>query len=154
MSDSQAALLLTEVGFHCLDPEGTARESWITVLDEEAIFADHDPARDRLVLRADVGFPPPERREATFDLLLQFSDHADRTGQRMAWDEETATVVLIVDLALSRLDADTLQTVLVNLVERRVAWRRIVEEGVEEGAAALPASGLPAGGAAAGIIQV
>src|SRR4051794_24374112 len=95
------------------------------------LFADHDPARDVLVLSAEVGSPPESGRLRLYELLLRYNHRwAETAGARMALDGEGGAAVLLLDLvAASTLDLPRLQAALAGFLDAARAWAEILARG-------------------------
>jgi hypothetical protein len=150
MPKVQAGLLLQECGFIDLSAASADNEAaasgdeahqWTVPLGDEGIRAYCDAHRHRLVLEADVTTASALRSAATEQLLLHYNHHASSTGARMAIDPEDGCIVLIADLVIASLNADTLRNAVLALHDLRRSWNEAAAQSGSGGehSAAAPA---------------
>ena len=135
-SFSQIQQLMTEIG-PLLElsevTEFTEDQSWVLVIDDETVVAaDLVEEIGKLVLSAEVATPPAEKRNRTYQLLLEFNHQWPETdGLRMGLDGPGGMVVMMIELPVAGLDIQRLQTVVGNFVEQIAEWRELILEEVQ-----------------------
>jgi len=128
VSQERLPLMLQEAGFVPLNaaaPEEAAG-FWMLAVADFRIDAVHDARRARLLLSAPVGEPPPWQRNEIFELAQHYNDHCDETAVRLALDEATESLVVLMDLPLGWLENGGLARAFFGLVELRGTWRQMV----------------------------
>lgn len=136
--------LMTELGpkLDALQVKHFEGKNFWTVLFDEAVllYVDLDPARQTLVVSADVAEPLPEARLARYEMILQYNNLWTETGGlRMALDSPEGVVVLLVDVPLAGITRETLATLCGNFVEAVHTWREILERPLDTGGDTPPA---------------
>ena len=96
---------------------------------------------------ASLGEPPPERLEALYRGMLE-ANHLFRgtAGATLSLDPETGVAYLCRALACAALDGETFLAELENFVNTVEAWRRLVSDYRDHGAAPAAADVPPGDG--------
>ena len=103
-------------------------QDWLLAVDAQTRFdAQYDPALNRLVLSGVIAPVPPQSRLAIYEILLQYNAAWIETGGvRMALDQRTSDIVMLLDLPAADLHAGLLAQVLANMAGVQTAWRQIL----------------------------
>ncbi|HSV47767.1 MAG TPA: type III secretion system chaperone [Ramlibacter sp.] len=141
--NEQARAVLAELGPGCDAIDGIqelADGSWALLMFEtRRVDLALDARRGMLVLRTDVGRPPPSRMAEGYAALLSYNLLWEQTGgARMALGGSEGDVVLLMDVPMAGLDWGTLDTVLRNIADVADAWGRQLQQA----APAEPPAGL------------
>lgn len=111
-------------------------QSWMLAPDEEtgdALSLDYEAQIGKLFITTSLGPTQDEKRLATFEFMLAYNlAWADTDGVRIGLDSDTGDIVLIHDITLHDLDADTLASVLENFMALKRVMGGIVAEGIGE----------------------
>lgn len=103
---------------------------WHIALDAETIFfAEIDEDRGLLVLSADVGSPTAERKGDLYELLLNYNHHKSSTsGVHLSLHSPGGAVWLWSEIAVERLDRETMAAWMDDYRRKLRSWRKIVAE--------------------------
>lgn len=108
----------------------TGDDSWVIRYEHVDVDLELDAETARLVLSAEIGVPPAERRLSIYELLLAYSLLWRETGGiRMALTGAGGAAVQLVDLAAADLTVGVLATVAANLADRTLVWRAFFTGG-------------------------
>jgi Tir chaperone protein (CesT) family len=131
----RVALILQEVGARddgIKEISAAGEAGWIVRFDEVEIEVEFDPQTQRLMVSSEIGTPPEELRVQMYEAVLLYSMlWRDTGGLRMAMSESGGPITQMVDLHLSSLTTPVLATVLRNLAEKTLIWRKYIN-GTDE----------------------
>ena len=106
----------------------TGDKSWAVRFEHVDIEIELDADSERLMLSAEIGVPPEERRLSVYETLLIYNLlWSDTGGVRMALTEAGGSIVQMVDLHCSVVTTELIAIVTHNLNERSLAWREFFE---------------------------
>ena len=124
--------------------EGLAAEDGTAALDIDGIVVVLTSAGDRLDATAEIGDPPAEGAAVFADLLLEAGMESEAVFVK---DRETGRYLLLRRLYLPRLDSETFDTALENLVNLAETWRHLLADFRPAATAAAESTPPPAFGA-------
>ena len=134
--------LLDEVAIR----EDAAGEAWHIFFSEEFdLVAEYDGFRNRLILRSELGTPPPDRKIQIYELLLATNTMwKDTGGITFGISPQDGEVLLSFDLSAEGLQVDQLHNLVLGFVDKALTWRQLVQSGGISGDRGPP-EGLPMG---------
>ncbi|MGJ0506513.1 MAG: type III secretion system chaperone [Methylocystis sp.] len=102
----------------------TGDATWQVDFEDVSIELELDEGSGRLVLSAELGAPPPERRLAVFEALLSYALLWRDTGfVRAGLGGAEGVLVLIADTGVDGLHPAALAGILANFAEKIRIWR-------------------------------
>jgi hypothetical protein len=112
--------------------EFTEDQSFSLLIDDETpVTADYDEAHRRILLSAEVGAPPEDKRYKAYEFLLQYNLLWFETGGlHMALDGPDGSVVQMMEIPATDLDVTALGSTLSRFVESLKAWQVVIAEGL------------------------
>ncbi|RJG48428.1 type III secretion system chaperone [Motilimonas pumila] len=123
---SRATALLQQLG-PVMEPDAIrlhGEDLWEVETSALTIFLQYVEAEDRFTLYAELTIPASSDRTAVLELLLANNSQFMATGGvRMALSEPQGDAIMMVDLALEKLDVQQLQAVLQNFIEKHAYWK-------------------------------
>ena len=124
--------------------EGLAAEDGTAALEIDGIVVALASAGDRLDATAEIGDPPADGAGIFADLLLEAGMESEAVFVK---DRETGRYLLLRRLYLPRLDPETFDTALENLVNLAETWRHLLADFRPAAKAAAENTPPPAFGA-------
>jgi hypothetical protein len=116
----------------------TGDASWSVHYEHAHVDLDVDAGNDRLLLTANIGAPPEERRAALYETVLMYSLLRRQTGGvSMALTAPGGDIVQLIDVPVSQATPQSLAIVIGNLVDRTLTWRALFADA-DAGVAPAP----------------
>ncbi len=137
VSYDDVSKILSEIGDR-LDVEEIAGfpddKSWMIAINdesEESMALDYEEQSGKLFMTIVIGPAPEGKKLATYEFLLSYNlGWAETDGARVGVDVDTDDIVLIHDVTLHGLTADTLATVVESFVAVSRTMKSVIGQGI------------------------